>query len=92
MTKTKKVRVNLSAMTRVHYSALVEVPVEYNPELDMGTLAREIYDEVPFEEFSEDFDYCERGDCYLESVDSRDQDKNEPHAFKSDGETIERVK
>lgn len=71
-TATKKVRITLSALTRVEYSEVVEVPVSYNED-QMNDLANQLYSTLDGGEFNADPDYWERGstECALASADER---------------------
>jgi len=87
MKKTKMVRVNWSALTRVEASVLVEVPADFSAD-DAGFL-REVYDALDSEDFQEDPDYWERGEGYAESPHLHDADC-EPEFVLNDGDLIRR--
>lgn len=57
---TKKVRINLSAYTRVEYSEVIEVSADATEE-DLQELASRRYREVDASEFSDDSEYWEKG-------------------------------
>ena len=51
-------------MTRVEYSAIVEVPDETSPD-ELDRLADTMYDEVDGSEYYADTDYWEAGERYV---------------------------
>lgn len=62
---TKIVRVNLSALTRAEWSALVEIPADA-PEDRIDELADRFYDGIDGSEFTPDPEFWEKGDgCYV---------------------------
>lgn len=65
--KTKLVRINLSALPRVVYSEVVEVPASFGEE-DLNELIDARYEAVDSGEFVDDTGYWERGSCSSESA------------------------
>lgn len=64
--KTKIVRVNLSALTRVEWSALVRVPADM-PRLKIDELHERFYEEIDGGEFEPDPEFWEKGEsCYVD--------------------------
>jgi len=63
---TKKVRVNLSALTRMEWSAIVEVPITLDAD-DLDTVARNFYDKIDAGEWHDDPDYWERGEQHCDT-------------------------
>ena len=64
---TKKVRINLSAMTRAEWSCSITVPKNISDD-KLQELVRHFYDSVDAGEFTEDNEYWEKGDCYVEDL------------------------
>ena len=64
---TVKVRVNLSALTRMEWSDVIEVPKSLlsQPYWE-ERLADHFYDEVDESEFTEDNEFWDKGSCYVE--------------------------
>lgn len=60
---TKRIRINLAALTRVEWSAVVEVPASYG-EARCDDLVRDFYDRIDGGEFVSAHEYWERGGCY----------------------------
>ena len=58
--KTKKVRVTLSALTRVEYSEVLEVPADMT-DAELNALVDQRYDDVDAGLYGDDPDYWERG-------------------------------
>lgn len=71
---TKLVEVRLSALTRVEYMEVVEVPVDITAD-QLNELVNRRYDKVDGGEYVNDPEYWERGSCY--AVDS-DMPEAEP--------------
>lgn len=61
--KTKRIRIYLSAITRVRYSEVVEVPEGFTDE-DIQEVIDACWDEVDSGEYIEDSSYWERDRCY----------------------------
>lgn len=61
MAQTKKVRINLSALTRVEYTEVLEVPADMSPS-ELEQLLDQRYDDVDGGEYFDDPDYWDRGD------------------------------
>jgi hypothetical protein len=71
MATTKRIRINLAALTRVEYSEVLEVPSDMTPgELD--DLVEQRYQDVDGGEFWDDTEYWERGECAWEKVQADD--------------------
>lgn len=64
---TKRVRVRVSAFTRVEWGTEVDVP-ESATDDQLDDLARAFYDNVDGGEYADDPDYWERGSCIAEEV------------------------
>ena len=87
---TKLVEVHLSALTRVEYMEVVEVPANITQE-ELNALVNDRYRSVDGGEYTNDPEYWERGTCY--AVDS-DMPNAEPSmmAFRTEhGLHIERA-
>lgn len=69
--KTKRIRIHLSAITRVEYSEIVEVPEDFTGE-DIKEVIDACWDEVDGSEYIEDSSYWERGHCYAGPAGSDD--------------------
>jgi hypothetical protein len=69
--ETKRRRINLSALTRVEYSIEVDVPVD----ADEDELVRWVYDLVDGDDFTPDTYYWERGSCYIEPCEEKDENQ-----------------
>jgi len=65
--ETKKVRINLSALTRLYWDVEIDVPNNLSRS-ELDDLVREFYDEVDGSDFVEDNEYWERGNCYWEKI------------------------
>jgi hypothetical protein len=65
--KGMKVRIQLSALTRMECTKEIEVPNGTSKHV-LDQKVREVYDETDSDEFTEDLEYWERGDCYWEEV------------------------
>jgi hypothetical protein len=63
MSETKLVQVNLAALTRVEWSALVRVPVEI---VDLQEVTDRFYDYLDGGEFTSDPDFWEKGSCWAD--------------------------
>lgn len=63
--KTKKVRLHISALTRVANSKVIEVPADMD-HYELTKKVREFYDTN--EDWVEDNEYFEMGGCYYEEV------------------------
>lgn len=61
---TKLVEVRLSALTRVEYMEVVEVPANITQD-ELNELVNERYRKVDGGEFTSDPEYWERGTCYV---------------------------
>ena len=61
--KTQIVRVNLTVRTRKECSCLVKVPSDFNPDTDGEKLIEGIYQLTDPDDFTEDNEYWEQGDC-----------------------------
>lgn len=59
---TKLVEVRLSALTRVEYTEVVEVPADITPD-ELDDLVRDRYDKVDGGEYVDDPEYWQRGTC-----------------------------
>ena len=71
----KLIQVNLAALTRVEWSALVEVPDTFSED-DLHEVVRRFYHEIDGGEFQDDPEYWERGECWAdENLTVRDDDK-----------------
>ena len=64
----KLVQINLAALTRVEYSAVVEVP----DDIDLDCVVEQFYDHTDGGEFWPDHEYWERGTCSHDEVTMRD--------------------
>ncbi len=64
-----KLRVHLSALTRVECEKVIEVPDD-TKERDFPEIARREYDNTDGGDYTEDNDYWERGHCWCEPVDT----------------------
>ena len=60
MSETKLVQVNLAALTRVEWSALVRVP----GGVDLQEVTDRFYDYLDGGEFTSDPEYWEKGNCW----------------------------
>ncbi len=60
---TRLVTIELTAMTRVQYSASVSVPVDATDE-EIDELVNAMYARTDGSDFVDDPDYWERGNCY----------------------------
>lgn len=71
MTKaqTKTIRITLSALTRVEYSEVLEIPAGLS-DMEIDDLIDQRYDEVDGGLYQEDPQYWERGSCIFSSLDS----------------------
>lgn len=68
--KTKKVRVTLSALTRVEYSEVLEVPADMT-DAELNALVDQQYEKVDGGLYRDDPDYWERGEsCGFTVVES----------------------
>lgn len=67
---TKKVRIRLSALTRLEYSEVLEVPSTIT-DAELQDLVEDRYDTVDGGDYYPDPDYWRRGnDCYWEPADA----------------------
>ena len=74
-----KLRVNIGALTRKEYSCIIEVP-DGTPENEYGEIARTIYDHTEAEDFTDDLEFWERGECGCVVADAADEvDRQYPH-------------
>lgn len=62
-----KIRVHLSALTRMELTEIIEVP-DGTPDYELDHLVRDRWDEAESEDFVEDVEYWERGSCYWEKL------------------------
>ena len=62
---TKRIRINLAALTRVEYSEEIDVPVEFEEE-QMDEFVNLAYQEVDGGLFQDDTQYWEKGNCFHE--------------------------
>ena len=62
MSETKLVQVNLAALTRVEWSALVRVP----RGVDLQEVTDRFYDYLDGGEFNEDPEFWDRGNCWAD--------------------------
>lgn len=69
---TKKVRICLSAHTRVEYSEILEVPAGMT-QGQLDDLVRQRYEDIDGGEFRPDFEFWEKGSCHfdLEEADAQ---------------------
>lgn len=67
--KTKKVRVSLSALTRVEYSEVLEVPADMTHH-ELGALVDQRYDQVDGGLYGDDNEFWERGSCMATVIES----------------------
>lgn len=59
---TKLIRINLGALTRVEWSAVVQVPADAtNDELDQ--LVERFYEDIDGGDFTDDTDFWDKGEC-----------------------------
>jgi len=65
--ETKKVRINLSALTRLYWDVEIDVPNNLSRS-ELDDLVREFYDEVDGSDFVEDNEYWEWENCYWEKI------------------------
>jgi hypothetical protein len=77
MTDTKFVQVNLSALTRMEWSALIEVPVDFD-ERQLSDLSDNFYDLIDGTEFHEDNEFWDKGTCYVDVATSYSQQHEQP--------------
>lgn len=68
---TKKVRIELSALTRVEYTEVLEVPADMTDE-ELDALVDQRYNEIDDSEYFDDPHFWERGDSYGHSAESND--------------------
>ncbi len=71
MCNTKKIRINLAALTRVEYSEILEVPSDISNG-QLTALVEQRYRDIDGGNFYDDPDYWERGHCYHETVDANE--------------------
>lgn len=83
--ETKLVRIKLSALTRVEYSEVIEVPIDMSDD-ELQDLADRRYDEVDGGDFYSDPDYWEKG-----SVDFDPAGANDTATFILDDGDVVRV-
>lgn len=69
---TKKIRINLSAYTRVEYSEVIEVPVDTTDE-ELDEKVRQMYSDTDGGEFCSDNDYWEKGHCDWEDAEADEE-------------------
>jgi hypothetical protein len=82
---TKLVRVTISALTRVEYTTVIEVPLDLtNGQLD--DLASKVYRDSDGEEFQEDNEYWEEGSHTVNETTEDDDGKPEMKAKLVDGQ------
>lgn len=62
-----KLRVHMGALTRMQCTKEIEVPDD-TPESDFDNIARTTYDDTEGDEFKQDYDFWERGECWCEKV------------------------
>jgi hypothetical protein len=70
--ETKRVTIMLAALTRVEWSAIVEVPKDMT-QSELEDLVDTMYDEIDGGEFTEDTEFWDKGECRYERV-PRDSD------------------
>lgn len=59
---TKLIRINLGALTRVEWSAVVQVPADATPtELDQ--LVEKFYEDVDGSDYADDSEFWDKGEC-----------------------------
>lgn len=68
---TRLVEVRLSALTRVEYTEVVEVPADIS-DAELGQLVDQRYAAVDGGEFTPDSEYWERGTCYAAAAEPGD--------------------
>lgn len=74
-----KLRVNLGALTRKEHTAVIEIPDDV-PEERWGEIARTMYEHTETEDFTDDLEFWERGECWCEKADHGDDvTSNYPH-------------
>lgn len=61
--KTKLVEVRLSALTRVEFMEVVEVPADVTQD-ELNALVNMRYSDIDGDQFTNDPEYWERGSCY----------------------------
>ena len=88
MNKTKMIRVNWSALTRIEASVLVQVPANFSA--DDSAFLREVYDSLDGEDFTPDTDYWERGEGYAETPHPHDFGLEPEVVLNDDGDLIRR--
>ena len=71
VTGKMKLRVYLAALTRMEHTVDIEVP-DNTPEHEFDAIARRVYDETDAEDFTEDYEFWERGNCYCERLPDSD--------------------
>lgn len=81
MAKTRLVRVELGALTRVEFSTIVRVPLRATPA-QLETLVETMYEEIDGGEFQDDPHFWDKGECRYEAV----SDDNEPEFEATDRE------
>ena len=69
--QTRRVRICLSALTRVEYSEVLEVPVTMTRG-DLDDLVERRYSDIDGTRFTEDMEFWEQGDCHWVSADPSD--------------------
>lgn len=65
--KTKKIQVNLVALTRLEWSAVVEVPADF-AGLALRQLVDDFYELIDGSDYRDYSDYWERGACYAHEL------------------------
>jgi len=82
-----KLRVNLGALTRMEHTSIIEVP-DNVPEERWSEIARVMYEHTEAEDFTEDTEFWERGECWCEKVDdATETTSNYPHSEDWEEET-----
>jgi len=67
-----RVRLCLSALTRLEFSKVVEVP-DGTTETQLQEMVRDLWDSTDGSEFWDDPDYFEKGHCYHEPVNDEEE-------------------
>jgi hypothetical protein len=84
---TKRVRVTVSAMTRMEYSTVVEVPADTSHQA-LEDLAEQIYQDTDGSEYADDPEYWERGSQQVLPAEDDDQPDVVKQARRENGQWV----
>lgn len=74
-----KLKVNLGALTRKEHTCVIEVPDTVSED-DWTQIARVMYEHTEAEDFEDDLEFWERGECWCVKVDDATEvTSNYPH-------------